>query len=251
MSKKYAYIHIEKCAGTSLHKILEYNDSRYWVLNPKVFKTNGEDYPLTIEDTNRILKSSLVNGIGGHAIRPYRMEGAILQNAFTFLRDPDKRFVSHFIHQKHKMGIERTFENYLQDYYYSNFITKALSVNGNLEEAKQLIYKIGYVGIMENFEHDLQQLNTVIFNNKLKIYQNHDMQGAAKTEAQDLMVKYKEEIRKCNENDWQLYEIAKSADFRSKYKYTNTIENYANINSLYEFKRKALRQIKNKVWSYL
>src|SRR5690606_9972656 len=92
MINKYAYIHIEKCAGTSLHKILEYNDSRYWVLNPKVFHTNGVDYPLSVTDTNRILNSSFVRGIGGHAIRPYRLEESVLEYSFTFLRNPDKRY---------------------------------------------------------------------------------------------------------------------------------------------------------------
>src|SRR5690606_21453824 len=101
----YAYIHIEKCAGTSLHKILEFNDSKYWVLNPKVFRTNGEEYPLAKRDTKRILNSPFVNGIGGHAIRPYRLEKKQLSTSFTFLRDPCERYVSHFIHQKYKMGI--------------------------------------------------------------------------------------------------------------------------------------------------
>lgn len=248
---KYAYIHIEKCAGTSLHKILELNDSRYWVLNPKVFYTNGIDYPITSNDTKRVLNSYFVNGIGGHAIRPYRLEYDQLSRSFTFLRNPNERYVSHFIHQKYKMGIKMSFEDYLTNDYYKNFITKSLSLHGDFEEAKECLLKIGYVGVMEDFNRGVRELNSIVFNNKLKIYKNHEMKSVSSELATEIMKKYSSQIDLCNRDDWMLYNEAISEIFRARYNIQEIDEEITDIGGFKDFKRKVLRLIKNKIWYYL
>ncbi|WP_243472935.1 sulfotransferase family 2 domain-containing protein [Winogradskyella sp. MH6] len=249
--KNYAYVHIEKCAGTSLHKILEYNDSRYWVLNPKVFHTNGKEYPLQKEDTNKIFKSYFVNGIGGHAIRPYRLDAQNISSAFTFLRNPSERYVSHYLHQFSKMNLVRTFEEYLQEDYYHNFITKALSLNGDVVEAKNVLDKMAYVGDMKTFNQSLLELNATVFNNRLSMYKKHDMKGVSSKKANKIILQFKEDIHNNNQKDWELYDYISSEAFRSKFNVGIEDVKYLEVSKMLDFKRKVFRVIKNKTWSYL
>lgn len=234
-----------------MHKILEYNDSRYWVLNPKVFHTNGKKYPIQKQNTNKIFKSYFVNGIGGHAIRPYRLDPQNISSAFTFLRNPSQRYVSHYLHQFSKMNIKRTFEEYLKEDYYHNFITKALSLNGDVVEAKNVLDKMAYVGDMKTFKQSLLELNATVFNNRLRMFKKHDMKGMSSKKANIIMFQFKEVIENNNQKDWELYNHISGEAFRSKFNLGNEDVKYLKASEILDFKRKVFRVIKNKIWSYL
>ena len=149
------------------------------------------------------------------------------------------------------MNIKRTFEEYLQEDYYHNFITKALSLNGDVVEAKSVLDKMAYVGDMKTFDQSLLELNATVFNNRLRMYKKHDMKGESSKKANKIMSQFKEDIHSNNQKDWELYDYISSEGFRSKFNVGIEDVKYSEVSKMLDFKRKVFRVIKNKTWSYL
>ena len=149
------------------------------------------------------------------------------------------------------MNIKRTFEEYLQEDYYHNFITKALSLNGDVVEAKNVLDKMAYVGDMKTFNQSLLELNATVFNNRLRMYKKHDMKGVSSKKANEIISQFKEVINSNNQKDWELYDYISSEGFRSKFNVGIENVKYAEVTKMLDFKRKVFRAIKNKTWSYL
>ena len=114
------FIHIERAGGTTLHYVLRNNDPlRYLTLTPWFYEANEPGNWLTADELQwlrRLLPHT--RGIGGHPPRSFLdYEAAVGEplQYFTFLRDPVKRWTSHYNYQREVMGVPWTAEAFLDD----------------------------------------------------------------------------------------------------------------------------------------
>ena len=101
----YAFVHIEKTAGTTLHSILRRSFGTGHCDIRLPFSKRG---PVDSDNRNVVDAADLkrvkriyrsLRGISGHDVKPYsnlELECPEIRY-FTFLRDPRRRFLSHFL----------------------------------------------------------------------------------------------------------------------------------------------------------
>jgi len=147
------FIHIGKNGGTTFHQILHDNLSRFFTINYDR-KTNGEfnkDY------LRKFLRGTSAQGVGGHTIKPYLdYESVVKRPVFyiTFLREPVKRYVSLVNHRMYRgwsPDIEHTF-TYER---YQNQQTRHLTGKRELNGAIEMIQRLDFVGILEQYDLSL------------------------------------------------------------------------------------------------
>ncbi len=155
-----AFVHIEKAAGMSVHKILKQTfGSRYLVVEAPSGR-DGTGYVFDSDAYKRVrfLYPNLA-GIGGHWIRPFSdlNHGLSQLSYWTIVRDPIKRTLSHYQYQIQIMGKEVPFEEWSQEKRYWNFQTKKICGTDDAAEAIGLISSSDFIGVgmLERFEESL------------------------------------------------------------------------------------------------
>src|SRR5690554_5470267 len=241
MNKFPCYIHIEKCAGTTLHHTLKYNFPGYIVLKPWYYWSNEKENHLSAKELKRINQFfPILSGIGGHTARTYAGYENIIKKPisyFTFVREPIARYMSHYNHQVNKMGIDWTIEEFVDENRFNNFITRRIAEEDDLTIAKnRLIEDYDFVGLFENFNESLVMLEHFTFNNKTNLFYEHknDSKDERKLKFADLSKSLQEKVKNNNQLDIELYEFIK------KQIYPQQISNYPTDISkdLEEFEKK-------------
>ncbi len=162
MNQFICFIHIEKCAGTTMHHILHQNFLNYFALSP-----DRIDYPdMTKEQLAKFVKACkvTVRGVGGHMVVPYVDYQEVISEPifhFTFLREPTKRYISYLNHRINRMNFDWTFEEYIEKEQFFNFQTKKIAGEVNLQKAIDIIEsKVDFVGFMNKFDESLLLLKS-------------------------------------------------------------------------------------------
>lgn len=157
---KLAFVHIEKAAGMSVHKILKRAfGSKYMVVEPPPLE-DGATYIFDSAAYNQIrfLYPRLL-GIGGHWIRPYSdLSISIPQLRYwTIVRDPVKRTLSHYQYQIQIMGKQIPFDEWSKDQRFWNFQTRKLCGTEDAAKAIELLSGKSFigVGILEKFDESM------------------------------------------------------------------------------------------------
>jgi hypothetical protein len=166
----YAFVHIEKTAGTTLNRILRRSfGTRHCDIRLPLAKRKHDilDRRVAVDpaDLRRVrhLYRNL-RGIAGHNVKPY----VNLQDEcpdirfFTFLRDPTAQLRSHFLHD----GLDRrlghtyaVFDQWISANWAHNWQTKMIAGEANAQKAVDLISdRIGFVGLTERFDESLLML---------------------------------------------------------------------------------------------
>ncbi len=164
--KKYflIYVHLERCGGTTMHNLLRSNFPFYTTINPRRWSNELQN-----AFTDKHLKSMLkiipfCQGIGGHTIRPFFNYESVLKPGykklmFTFLRDPVKRYLSHFYYQKYVMNIPWSIEQFLDEERFNHFQTVKIAGSSDANKAIEILQnKIDFVGISEQYDASLLML---------------------------------------------------------------------------------------------
>lgn len=217
MSKVLVFSHIPKTAGTSMSFLL----NRYFGTSKLdvIPRRNRRSTEYTANEFRKDLW--LYPGcrvLAGHSLKPFIdfEEFEATMSWFTFLRDPVRRYVSHYIHQQtsrknhHKMSMP----DWAGKYRRSNWMVRMMAGEENLSKAIDCLErKIDFVGFTElldesmkmfknkyqliGFDPNLPVQKMTVRNSRLEeeIYQNYD--------------RYEELIRVENELDIKLYEYAK------------------------------------------
>ncbi len=167
------FIHIEKCAGTSINNILARNLPYFAV--PKVMVwTNEEKNNFTPKHMQTALKIfPFIQGFGGHSVRPYYNYEVLTTKKvkyFTILRDPVKRYLSQYNYNRIELGRNLTIDEFLSEERFTNFQTKKIAGEEDLKKAIDILdKKMSFVGLVEKFDDLLVLLSTFLPKNRNKI----------------------------------------------------------------------------------
>ncbi len=159
----YAFVHIEKTAGSTLLSILRNSfGTRHCDIRLPLDKRHNEDrdhrecvVAANLTRVRRLYRN--VRGISGHNVKAY----ADLHTAcsaiefFTFLRDPVKRFLSHF-HNRGPGCTPEAFKAWVSAEWTNNWQTKMVAGEASAEKAIELLdARFGFVGLTERFDEGL------------------------------------------------------------------------------------------------
>jgi hypothetical protein len=159
----YAFVHIEKTAGSTLNLILRRSfGTRHCDIRLPLAKRRNDDrdhkVQVAAEDLRRVRRLYRnLRGIAGHNVKPYadlHKECPELQ-FFTVLRDPAARFRSHFLNRAPGHTRE-AFDRWTSEAWVQNWQTKMIAGEPNAQKAIDLIStRFGFVGLTERFDESL------------------------------------------------------------------------------------------------
>ncbi|MDA3915761.1 MAG: hypothetical protein PF690_02160 [Deltaproteobacteria bacterium] len=230
--KRLAFIHIEKCGGSTLIHMLR---SSFGIYHCDIIAKEYQNQLVSKSDFGRVSKlcSSTVS-FAGHSIRLYHNKD-IKQDKrtgfYTILREPVSRYLSDFKHFGSCFSSVKNIEGWLKVDARKNFMTRSIAGEPNLNKAVDIIHKnIVLVGTMELYDEFINQLRLLFYPNLLtKRYDVRNMEGKryegflhgmyekiAKINTDvnvDFMFdynKYEDTIIKNNELDIKLYNYVKT-----------------------------------------
>lgn len=162
----YAFVHIEKTAGTTLNNILRRAlGTRHCDIRLPLAKRKNdcEDHRICVDaaDLRRVRRLYRnLRGIAGHNVKPYAdLHEACPDIQFiTVLRDPYSRFRSHFLNRA--PGHTRAaLDDWLAGGWTHNWQTKMIAGEPDGDKAIELIKtRFGFVGLTEKFDESLIML---------------------------------------------------------------------------------------------
>jgi hypothetical protein len=153
-----------------------------------------------------------LRSIAGHWLSPAVDYGAI-DSRFrwvTMLRDPSRRYVSHYAHQVEKMGVVADFETWMTNDHMHNEQVKRIAGSQDADRAKQLLEARCVVGLFEHYDQTMEVFERSLPELGLRIGhvpKVNSSRGQVDTRA--LAEKYASEIRKNNQLDQELYEYVR------------------------------------------
>jgi len=162
----YAFTHIDKTAGRTVRAVLRrsFGAGHCEIRTPYARRSkdpNDRSIYVTGDDLRKVRRIYRhLRGVAGHNVKPYSdLETACPDiRYFTFLRDPIKRFLSHY---KNKAGAynREDFDRWAAQDWMHNFQTRTLAGEANAQKAIDLIAnRISFVGLTEAFDESLLML---------------------------------------------------------------------------------------------
>jgi len=213
-SQLFAFVHIEKAAGTTfIHILRRHFFCRYVDVRPLTSK--GPDDVFSYEDlvTYRRI-NPWISCIAGHAVRPFSDLGQQIPRIryVTLLREPSERYISQFIYWNDRLGRRVSFEQFLALVAEQNFQTKKICGQPDWRKAVNLLStRFFCVGIMEKFDLFLVTLARKLGVSKSRLnYEKQNIGVQGRSRATSLLDEYREQIRSVNEHDYELYRFVKS-----------------------------------------
>lgn len=159
----YAFVHIEKTAGTTLNGVLRrWFGTRHCDIRLPLAKRRDDrdDHRVCVDaaDLRRVRRLYRnLRGIAGHNVKAYADLGVECPEIryFTFLRDPVARFRSHFLYRAPHPTHEACQQRLATDWVH-NWQTKMIAGEPNADKAIELISRsFGFVGFTERFDESL------------------------------------------------------------------------------------------------
>lgn len=163
----YAFVHIEKTAGSTLLSILRRSfGTRHCDIRLPLAKRTSEDRDhralVDAADLRRVRRLYRnLRGISGHNVKPHAnlADECPEIRYITILRDPLVRFRSHFLNRGPGHTRE-DFDRWTSSAWVQNWQTKMIAGEPNAEKAIELIAtRFGFVGLTERFDESLVLLN--------------------------------------------------------------------------------------------
>lgn len=166
MTTLYAFVHIEKTAGRTVRAVLlrSFGAGHCEIRTPYAKREPEVDdrrVAVTADDLRKVRRFYRnLRGIAGHNVKAY----SDLQRAapdlryFTFLRDPVRRYLSHFKNRSRSYARE-DFERWAAARWTHDWQTKMIAGEASSQKAIDLIAtRIGFVGFTETFDESLLML---------------------------------------------------------------------------------------------
>jgi hypothetical protein len=159
----YAFIHIEKTAGSTLTTILRrsFGTRHCDIRLPLAKRRRGErDLRPCIDADDLKMTRRLYPGlscIAGHNVKPYGGLGTLGPDIrfFTFLRDPAARYVSQYLN---RAGVytREAFDSWVSSRWTHNWQTKKIAGVADADRAIEIIrQRVEFIGLTERFDESL------------------------------------------------------------------------------------------------
>jgi hypothetical protein len=156
-------MHIEKTAGSTMTTILRRSfGTRHCDIRlpmTKRLQRNFDRKPCVscadVASARRLYPN--LRGIAGHSVKPYEELGEMSPEVrfFTFLRDPTKRYLSHFLNRA-CVYTHEAFDAWVSTPWTQNWQTKVIAGVPDANKAIEIIRsRIGFVGLTERFDESL------------------------------------------------------------------------------------------------
>lgn len=159
----YAFVHIEKTAGSTLLSILRRSfGTRHCDIRLPLAKRRWDDRDhrayVDAADLKRVMRLYRnLRGISGHNVKPYadlELECPSIRYV-TILRDPAARLRSHFLNRAPGHTAQH-FDRWVSAPWVQNWQTKMIAGEPNAEQAIELLEtRFGFVGLTERFDESL------------------------------------------------------------------------------------------------
>lgn len=216
----YAFVHIEKAAGTTLIHILRRNFfMQYADVRPL---SQSSQSIFNGKDLKSYLKlNPFIECIGGHSVVPYNGldEVCVDIQYFTVLRDPIKRYLSQYEYTVHNRGRNMSFEQFLEWESLWNLQTTKIAGVPDAQKAIDILNeKFLVVGTVDQFDLFLATLKQAVNNKSLDVSydeKNIGVKGNRGTNYEQ----YKDRILENNKQDVLLYDYCKNVLIPSQSKH--------------------------------
>jgi len=232
------FAHMMKTAGTSLSKQLIGHFGGKMHIVPGGLSLDDDYYNKTKLEQDLILFNKKLKIITGHPMRPYidfdKAERRMVW--FTFFREPQKRYVSHYLHdfkwsdefskKIHKGMKDKSITEWEKLSNYKNYQTRFIAGEDNVDKAIEILEnKFSWIGLTEEYEISMQSLKSCFDLNHLHIETTATNTNLAdnktKKEVHEI---YSDFIAEMNHNDIRLYEYVKKQIWPKYRKLANTTE---------------------------
>ncbi len=198
--KQLAFIHIEKCGGSTLIHMLR---KSFGIYHCDIIAKEYRNQLVSKSDFDRVSKlcPSTVS-FAGHSIRLYH-DKDIKQDKrtgfYTILREPVSRYLSDFEHFGPCFSSVKNIEGWLTVEERKNFMTRSIAGEANLNKAIDIIHNnIELIGIMEFYDEFINQLKLLFYPNLLTI--QYDIRNKAGKRYEGFLHGMYEKIAKINAN---------------------------------------------------
>jgi len=155
-----ASVHIERCGGTTLNSVLARNFSpgaaKARCLSRK---TAGVFTPQDLK--KMLLLNPAIRCVYGHPVVPWAGLETVAPNIHyvTVLRDPVRRYLSHYQYRVEMKGEPLSLEEFAANEEYTNFQTKKIAGCDDVEKAKEILAsRFLVVGVTEDLDTFLLML---------------------------------------------------------------------------------------------
>jgi len=159
----YAFIHIEKTAGSTLTTILRRSfGTRHCDIRLPLAKRRMDERDRRpcidaddLQSARRLYPDLLC--IAGHNVKPYSGLGTLGSDIrfFTFLRDPATRYISQYLN---RAGVytREAFDSWVSSCWTHNWQTKKIAGVPEADRAIEIIgQRVGFIGLTERFDESL------------------------------------------------------------------------------------------------
>lgn len=163
--KRFAFIHIEKCGGSTLINMLR---SSFGIRHFDIIAKGQQDDLAQKSDFEKVLKlcpSAL--SFSGHPIRLFhnkKIRQLKQVGFYTILRQPAARYISDFNHFAPCFPGVKNFRDWLKLEKRNNFMTRAIAGEPDFNKAVDIIRKeIALIGLLESFNEFVNQLRLLFY----------------------------------------------------------------------------------------
>ncbi len=205
-----AFIHLEKCAGTTMTNLCRRN---FMTRHCDVFPRRKDSMYFGVDDLSRLLRlNPAISSLAGHTIRPGLSFGQTQHNIdfYTILRDPVKRYISDYRHFVDILGYPPDIDSWLNWKRRTNFQTRALADSPDVEKAKETLDSLALVGLVEYFDEFLEDFQAMLHPWPFDINYKVANSAAKRSSATALFDfgPYMDRIQENNRLDAELYRYA-------------------------------------------
>jgi hypothetical protein len=162
----YAFVHIEKTAGRTVRAILQrsFGAGHCEIRTPysrREDESGDRRVHVTASDLHKVRRIyRRLRGIAGHNVKAYSDLDRECPDVryFTFLRDPVKRYLSHYLNRSRAYSLD-DFERWAASGWPNNWQTKMIAGEASAQKAIDLLgSRIGFVGLTETFDESVLML---------------------------------------------------------------------------------------------